>query len=1039
MKRFLSLLLCVVMLASVASVFAVSGSATAKTTDTVYTIPSGATTFAADGITYTVINDQNLSGKKLTAGNYILACSAYAYGSALTLGDGVYLNGNGYFMSFDTAAVLQGCVTISNLEIGMKDNTSFYNTVTPFTIDPDWSSSLANDGDGVLITFENVHVYANINSTGIYTGGFLNTGSCKSDYSSNGTGTYVFRNCSMNGSITVTGDSKKGVGGFIGGVIGGYGDVVFENCVNNATITATGNSVGGFVGFSQASRVSLTDCVNAGAVSYTPTAGMQYSAMGGFLGFASGNVTMENCINMATLTGAAPIGGLVGWANGQYVDFDNCVNTADITATGYAWGKNSNGNSNTTYKADGKTIQDSVESVGGLAGLMDMGGAQYYTTDSSGTVSISGGLTSHIRNCANYGTLTSKVMQVGGIVGASKYLSVVSIEDTVNYGNLSSEHQRCGGIVGITSQYDQKSTEESTVTYVHGSVNLLRCVNYGNVTAPTNVGGMVGENSATLTIQYCLNTGTVTKTAANDNGGGFVGWCGTTADRPLVIENSANIGDFVMSASSYTAGRYSGIAAGGGSAVCTFTNVHYYGHTTGLNTNAFGYILGGTDCAPTAGSTGYYLHEVTGANSYTNIKQTKVADFIAVANLNNLFKETLGLSFVVENGEVVLATPVVRATQHTDATEGVQKVRFLATVNTDDYTRVGFRVTTQVAGETAVNRGSYSCKNIYGSVLANGVTVQATELHGTYIYNLTFTDVPTDKNVIFTVTPYAEVENSAGTVTATYNGKTQVIVYEGGSRVNEQKSETASGTTAITVSTYNIQTGNKTNSTNIKSIANWVKNNNVDIAGFQEVWNTSSSCSHTLLGNALGSNYTGVFQQADFRNSRKYGNSLYWNNTKYEKVSQEYVKLDWIDCTYGEDRVILVVVLKEKATGRKIAAMVTHFGLTDRERYNAVEQLRTLVDKYSTQVDGILFMGDLNHAPTATVYKRIHNYIPELNDSMMVYSDSFLRMADGTIAKTCGTNRIDYVYGTSNFVPTGCKISTITASDHYGYLVNYKW
>lgn len=1028
MKRFLSLLLCLVMLASVASVFAVSGSATAKTTDTVYTIPSGATTFTADGITYTVINEQNLSGKTLTAGNYILACSAYAYDSALTLGDGVYLNGNGYFMSFDTAAVLQGCVTISNLEIGTKDNTQFYSTVAPFKIDPDWSSSLTNDGDEVLITFENVHVYANINSTGIYTGGFLNTGSCKSDYSSNGTGTYVFRNCSMNGSITVIGDSKKGVGGFIGGVIGGYGDVVFENCVNNATITATGNSVGGFVGFNQASRASLTDCVNMGTVSYTPTSGMKYSAMGGFIGFSSGNVTMENCINAATLTGAAPIGGLVGWANGQYVDFDNCVNTADITATGSADSKNSIGNSNVDY-----------EGVGGLAGLLDMGGAQYYTTDSSGTVSISGGLTSYIRNCANYGTLTSTVKQTGGILGTSKYLSEVCIEDTVNYGNLSSTVQRCGGIVGYAAKYDQSSTEGSTTTTVHGSVNLLRCVNYGNVTAPTNVGGMVGENSATLTIQYCLNTGTVTKTAANDNGGGFVGWCGTTADRPLVIENSANIGDFVMSASSYTAGRYSGIAAGGNGSVFTFTNVHYYGHTTGLNTNAFGYILGGTDGAPTAGSTGYYLHEVTGANSYTNIKQTKVADFIAVANLNNLFKDTLGLSFVVENGEVVLATPVVRATQHTEATGGTQKVRFLATINTDDYTRVGFRVTTQVAGETAVNRGSYSCKNIYGSVLANGVTIQATELHGTYIYNLTFTDVPTDKNVIFTVTPYAEIDNAAGEVATTYNGKQQVIVYEGGRRVSEQADETTNANTSITVSTYNVLTSNGTNSTNISAIANWVKSNNVDIAGFQEVWNTGSSYSHTLLGNALGTNYTGVFQQADFRNSRKYGNSLYWNNTKYEKVSQEYVKLDWIDCTYGEDRVILVVVLEEKATGRKIAAMVTHFGLTDRERYNAVEKLRTLVDKYSTQVDGILFMGDLNHAPTATIYKRIHNYIPELNDSMLVYTDSFLRMADGTIAQTCGSNRIDYVYGTSNFVPTGCKISTITASDHYGYLVNYKW
>lgn len=1027
MKRFLSLLLCVVMLASVASVFAVSGSAAAKTTDTVYTIPSGATTFTADGITYTVINDNDLSGKTLTAGNYILNCSVYAYGSALTLGNGVYLNGNGYFMSSDTTAVLQGCVTISNLEIGTKNNTTFYNTVTPFKIDPDWSSSLANDGDEVLITFENVHVYANISSTGLYTGGFLNAGSCKNDYSSNGTGTYVFRNCSMNGSITVTGSSKKGVGGFIGGVIGGYGDVVFENCVNNATVTATGNSVGGFVGFSQAGRVALTDCVNAGAVSYTPTTGMSYSAMGGFFGFASGNVTMENCINMATLTGAAPIGGLIGWANGQYVDFDNCINTAAITATGSADSKNSVGNSNADY-----------EGVGGLAGLLDMGGAQYYTTSSSGTVSISGGLTSHIRNCANYGTLTSMVKQTGGILGTSKYLSVVYIEDTVNYGNLSSTVQRCGGIVGFAAQYDQASTEGSTTSTVHGSVDLLRCVNYGNVTAPTNVGGMVGENSATLTIQYCLNTGTVTKTAANDNGGGFVGWCGTTADRPLVIKDSANIGDFVMSASSYTAGRYSGIAAGGNGSVFTFTNVHYYGHTTGLNTNAFGYILGGTDGAPTAGSTGYYLHEVTGANTYTNIKQTKVASFMAVKLLNDLFNETLDLSFVEESGEIVLATPVVRATQHTEATEGVQKVRFLATVNTDDYTRIGFRVTTQVAGETAIDRGSYSCKNIYGSVLANGVTVQATELHGAYIYNLTFTDVPTDKNVIFTVTPYAEVENSSGTVTATYNGKKQVIVYEGGSRTNEQKSETASGTTAITVSTYNVQTGNKTNSTNIKSIANWVKNNNVDIAGFQEVWGGTSQ-SHTLLGNALGSGYTGVFQQADFRNSRKYGNSLYWNNTKYTKVSQEYVKLDWIDCTYGEDRVILVVVLQEKATDRKIAVMVSHFGLTDRERYNAVEKLRALVDKYSTQVDGMLFMGDLNHAPTATVYKRIHNYIPELNDSMMVYTDSFLRMADGTIPKTCGDSRIDYVYGTSNFVPTGCKLSTITASDHYGYLVNYKW
>ena len=148
------------------------------------------------------------------------------------------------------------------------------------------------------------------------------------------------------------------------------------------------------------------------------------------------------------------------------------------------------------------------EDVGGVVG---QNGGRITDCDFTGSVSGSGnrvggvvGLNSGtVKNCYNTGSVTNSVSPVGGVVGYNSG----SVTNSYNTGKVSG-NKYVGGVVGENS----------------GSSTVENCYNTGTVTGTDDrvggVGGVVGLNHGNVT--GCYNTGTVTGT--DDYVGGVVGY-----------------------------------------------------------------------------------------------------------------------------------------------------------------------------------------------------------------------------------------------------------------------------------------------------------------------------------------------------------------------------------------------------------------------------------------------------------------------------------------------------------------------------------
>ena len=129
-------------------------------------------------------------------------------------------------------------------------------------------------------------------------------------------------------------------------------------------------------------------------------------------------------------------------------------------------------------------------------------------------------------------------------------------------------------------------------------------------------------------------------------------------------------------------------------------------------------------------------------------------------------------------------TPVFRAYQETVPANGTQSVRLIATLNTLNYSEIGFHVSatytdpdTNESKTVSIDR---SCAYAYHSLTASEAdgtvdTVTAEELGGVYLYALVIHGVPTDVGeLVFTVTPYA-VQGEDKLV-----GETAYVTYQNG-------------------------------------------------------------------------------------------------------------------------------------------------------------------------------------------------------------------------------------------------------------------
>src|SRR5574344_2170001 len=120
--------------------------------------------------------------------------------------------------------------------------------------------------------------------------------------------------CTSKGSII-------GTKGLTGGITGSNASNI-DHCTNEATISGISN-VGGIAGENE--KGSISYCFNRGEISGSG------NGIGGIVGYSRASSDISNSVNLASVTGYGPVGGIVGYHVGSV---KNCYNTANVTSLG---------------------------------------------------------------------------------------------------------------------------------------------------------------------------------------------------------------------------------------------------------------------------------------------------------------------------------------------------------------------------------------------------------------------------------------------------------------------------------------------------------------------------------------------------------------------------------------------------------------------------------------------------------------------------------------------------------------------------------
>ncbi len=394
----------------------------------------------------------------------------------------------------------------------------------------------------------------------------------------------TMEDCQNNGTIEIKSDLQ---GYDIGGILGEINsDADISRCTNRGDIIITGDysdaCIGGLVGSSAYSTsrsftINFTDCDNIGNIECTAPYMTYVEYVDGVYQDTHITTGTDSGTTYNQVPTTAEIGGLVGellgyasFANdyAHTVSFIRCRNLKDETGanvikTGNARSTNVGGLAGRTALVnltvnfcsnDSNIISSNVvpsdddgshAGVGGLVG--SVGNAGSYQID--GNQGITGGVckwvtrTVVVKNSINGGSITvasgSKNFAMGGLVGRAAAAPYVTFERCVNDGNLTAPSNygwsSAGGIIGsymtiATVKWDEdlKSGAGYNFTWSAlegGELNIKNCYNNGNVSG-LQAGGMLGygpqlcDNDIDIIIDSCYNKGDIT---AQYSAGGMVG------------------------------------------------------------------------------------------------------------------------------------------------------------------------------------------------------------------------------------------------------------------------------------------------------------------------------------------------------------------------------------------------------------------------------------------------------------------------------------------------------------------------------------
>ncbi len=253
-----------------------------------------------------------------------------------------------------------------------------------------------------------------------------------------------------------------------------------SNSQNHADINAA-DVGGGLIGYANKGTITVTNCLNEGNLPFTA------NRVGGIIGgaYAAAPVTISETINRGNLSGTYEVGGFIGYASGSVTINNNCENSGEIKCTQY-------------------------DNIGGFVGKFECKNGELIIADSTNSgkinaVAIAGGFVGNINgakvvaisNCTNSGAVIGTGKNLGGFVGLINAATETKISGCTNNGvvestlNSTSDDGVAGGIVGQTNVV----------------ITLENCINHGNITAnkTRNIGGLVGKAGTSITFTNCKN------------------------------------------------------------------------------------------------------------------------------------------------------------------------------------------------------------------------------------------------------------------------------------------------------------------------------------------------------------------------------------------------------------------------------------------------------------------------------------------------------------------------------------------------------
>ena len=349
-----------------------------------------------------------------------------------------------------------------------------------------------------------------------------------------------------NGSLTLNSTCSSSSHLYVGGIVG-YTTRALSGCTNSGAITnnmsMTGSGklfcIGGVAGRNAPTSTpnyvaTITNCHNTVSVSNSASSADNI-LMGGISGFSNCKITSSTNTGDITNSGGSgnsnwiAIGGIVGEAQS---DIESC--------------------SNGTSTDDGGTVSNSGTSassicIGGVAGAAVNGGETRTFTSCYNTGAVSN------TGVASIGDGETPGVRLGGVIGyADGAITLSGTSDAYNYNNGAISENSNSTHIAVSGVCAYSDNASSTFTYASNKSNgditisngnkdqlwvggVLACGKSATVDHSSNAGdivfdkvtvdqlwcgGIIGKwlDSATLTIQYCANSGKIkTKTQSWDN------------------------------------------------------------------------------------------------------------------------------------------------------------------------------------------------------------------------------------------------------------------------------------------------------------------------------------------------------------------------------------------------------------------------------------------------------------------------------------------------------------------------------------------